>query len=420
MINTILIILYNLVDGITINLVGQLKLSEVLILATLPFLYRSYEFSRYPYLKKIIFCFVGILFFQIVTDLIVVHNVPGNFLRGWSQTIIAVASFLFFFKVLNGYKTIALFILLSAFRIYFSDPIDNIEPGEMAYFKFKVFPALNYLIYFIAIYMHRLEKGKLIPVLFILYGLTAISLDTRSLGVIFIISALILFTFYSGITFTRSRVILFSIVFIIIFQSLYVFYVNASLNGELGGEHSVEQLERLKNPYNPFSLLQTGRGETFAAIEAIKDAPLFGHGSWARDVTLKYFFIIQKFHAEDVVDDVPIQGIQLIPSHSILMGAWVNFGLGAFICVCFILGYILRMGFWLIKKGQTSPLYPIFIPIVIGFIWTFMFSPFQHLRYSVPYIADIIMVSFYLSPGNATGKQESLPDKQAELTNIYS
>jgi len=420
MINAVLIILYSLLDSVTISLVGQLKLNEVLVLGALPFLYRSYEFSRYPYLKKIILAFLGLLFFQMVTDLLIVHSAPGDFLRGWSQTIIAMASLLFFFKVLNGYPQIVLFVMMSVFRIYISHPIDDTDPSQMEFFKFRVFPAVNYIIYFIAIYLHRLKREKLIPVLFVLYGLVCIALDSRSLGVIFIISALILHTMYSGITFTRARVIISLVLFVIVFQSLYVVYVNASLQGQVGGEHSVEQLKRLKNPYNPFSLLQTGRGETFAAIEAIKDAPVFGHGSWARDVTLKYYFIIQKFHAEDGEKNIPIQGMQLIPSHSILMGAWVNFGLGAFVCVCFILGYLLKTGFFLIKNAQSSPIYPIFVPIIIGLMWTFLFSPFQHLRYSVPYIADIILVSYYLHLKSMNEEEEHLSEVKEKLDNYYA
>ena len=210
------------------------------------------------------------------------------------------------------------------------------------------------------------------------------------------LSGVLLYLFYSGFKFRRAYMLGGALAMLVIFQTMYILYVNATLAGTLGGEHAREQLQRIENPYNPVSLLVTGRGEAFAAIEAIKDAPLFGHGSWAKDETLKYYKIVLKYHDEEYNADKAKVEAGLIPSHSILLGAWVNYGWFAFVAVVYLFYLLLKLAIPLIKEGQAMPIYPIFIPMTIAMVWMFLFSPFQHIRFSIPQNAAIFLTSFYL------------------------
>ncbi|MGV8095624.1 MAG: O-antigen ligase family protein [Mangrovibacterium sp.] len=397
MITYIIIILYNLFDMIRIPLVGQLKLNEVIVLLFLPFYYRSNEFSRYNLLGKITLTLLVLLVCQIVTDIFVVESAPSDYLRGWSQTIISLASIIFLFKILNGYKAITLFIVASAIRLLISDPLGiDVGSSEMTFFKFRLAPVITQLLFALAIFLHMKGKTKIIPVLFLVFGLVSLSMDSRSRGLIMILSAILLYLFYTGFKFRRAYIVGGAVILIVIFQSLYIFYVNATLGGSIGGEHAREQLQRIKNPYNPFNLLVTGRGEAFAAIEAIKDAPLFGHGSWAKDETFKYYKIVLKYHDEEYNADKAKVEAGLIPSHSILLGAWVNYGWFAFLAVVYLFYLLMKMAVPLIRQGQAMPIYPIFIPTTIAMIWMFLFSPLQHLRFSVPQTAAIFLTSYYL------------------------
>jgi hypothetical protein len=377
--------------------VGQLKLNEVIVLLFLPFYYRSNEFSRYNLLGKITLTLLILLVCQIVTDIFVVESAPSDYLRGWSQTIISLASIIFLFKILNGYKAITLFIVASAIRLLISDPLGiDVGSSEMTFFKFRLAPVITQLLFALAIFLHMKGKTKIIPVLFLVFGLVSLSMDSRSRGLIMILSAILLYLFYTGFKFRRAYVVGGAVILIVIFQSLYIFYVNATLGGSIGGEHAREQLQRIENPYNPFNLLLTGRGEAFAAIEAIKDAPLFGHGSWAKDETFKYYKIVLKYHDEEYNADKAKVEAGLIPSHSILLGAWVNYGWFAFLAVVYLFYLLMKMAVPLIRQGQAMPIYPIFIPTTIAMIWMFLFSPLQHLRFSVPQTAAIFLTSYYL------------------------
>ncbi len=397
MITYLIIILYNLSDMVRIPLVGQLKLNEVAVLLFLPFYYRSNEFSKYSLLGKITLTLLALLAFQVVTDLFVTNSDALDYARGWSQTIISLVSVIFLFKILNGYKAITLFIVASAVRLLVSDPLGvDLDSSEMTFFKFRLAPVITQVIYVLAIFLHMKGRVKIIPVLFLAFGLACMAMDSRSRGLILILSALFLYFFYSGFKFRRAYVIGGSVLLILIFQSFYILYVNMTLERKIGGEHARAQLQRLENPYNPFSLLATGRGEIFAAFEAIKDAPVFGHGSWAKDHTLKYYKIVLKHHQEELNEGKANVEAGLIPSHSILLGAWVNYGVFAFFTVVYLFYLLMKMAIPLIKKGQSMPVYPVFIPTTIAMIWMFLFSPFQHIRFSVPQIAAILLTCYYL------------------------
>ena len=397
MITYLIIILYNLFDMVTIPLVGQLKLNEVIVLLFLPFYYRSNEFTKYSLLGKITVTLLVLFVFQVVTDIFVVESAAVNYLRGWSQIIISMASVIFLFKILNGYQAITLFIIASAVRLLISDPMGvDLNSSEMTFFKFRLAPMITQVLFAIAIFLHMKGKTKVIPVMFFVFGLASLAMDSRSRGLIMILSAILLHLFYSGFKFRKAYVTGGATILIIVFQTMYIFYVNATLNGTLGGEHAREQLKRIENPYNPFNLLVTGRGEAFAGIEAIKDAPLFGHGSWAKDETLKYYKIVLKYHDEEYNAEKAKIEAGLIPSHSIFLGAWVNYGWFAFLAVVYLFYLLMKMAVSLIKNGQTMPIYPIFIPMTISVIWMFLFSPFQHIRFSIPQTAAIFLTSYYL------------------------
>jgi len=422
MITYLIIILYNLFDMIRISLIGQLKLNEVIVLLFLPFYYRSNEFTKYSMLGKITLTLLALLVFQITTDIFIVESPSSDYLRGWSQVIISLVSILFLFKILNGYKAITLFIVASAVRLLISDPMGvDLDSNEMTFFKFRLAPVITQVIFALAIFLHMKGREKIIPFLFLAFGLVSLGMDSRSRGLIMILSALFLYLFYSGFKVKRASVIGGAAVLVIVFQSLYTVYVKTTLAGSLGGEHAREQLQRLENPYNPFNLLVTGRGEAFAAIEAIKDAPWFGHGSWAKDETLKYYKIVLKYHDEEYNADKAKVEAGLIPSHSILLGAWVNYGLFAFLAVVYLFYLLMKMAIPLIKYGQSMPVYPIFIPMTIAMVWMFLFSPFQHIRFSIPQTAAIFMTSFYLLQQMQISPQpEEKEDDKPGITSIVS
>ena len=219
MLTEVVIVLYNLLDGVRVSFGGQLKLNEVLVIMVLPFLYRSMEFSKYPMLKKVVLTLIALLFFQIVTDAVVENTAVRDYIRGWSQIVIAIATVVFAFKVLNSYRAIMILLVMLAVRkAIFPPMIDNLADSEMQFFKWRVFPVLNIIVYIIAVYLHHWDRKKIIPYLFILFGLFCISMDSRSNGIINIFTGLIMFALYSNFKFNWKKAAMLGVVLAIVFQ----------------------------------------------------------------------------------------------------------------------------------------------------------------------------------------------------------
>lgn len=387
---------YALGSALNIPLVGQLKGNEIIVLLSAPFTFKIRDFKDYPYLRKIVFALLALLMFQFITDVFVVHNSMQNFLRGWAGTIMSILSFIVLFRMLDTESAVMTYILFAMIKnILFTD---DIVDSDMSFFKFKIVPIIASALQLISVYLYKRGKIMLMMGIMACACLICFANDARSSGMLFFVGAGIIYVMSRGIQITRQK--LFVIIFIgaTVFETAYVFYVNAVLSNEIGGGHSSSQIKRLDNPYNPFELLVTGRGETFAAITAIGDKPLFGHGSWALDKDLKYYKIVLSLQDEGTgefdikkADSVD----RYIPSHSILMGGWISCGIGGFIAVFLIFWWLMKMSFTLILNAQDSNLYPLYVMLSITMLWAFLFSPFQHLRFTIPVLGCIIMNGYY-------------------------
>jgi O-antigen ligase len=123
-------------------------------------------------------------------------------------------------------------------------------------------------------------------------------------------------------------------------------------------------------------VLVGGRPETLVAIQAIRDSPIIGHGSFAVDP--KYLQLKQDIMYEydyvdtDTADDS--EGEPAIPTHSHLTQAWVESGLlgGIFWIYVLVLTFrgILQVVF---ERPGLAPLYSY---LLLNFVWNILYSPF--------------------------------------------
>jgi len=116
-----------------------------------------------------------------------------------------------------------------------------------------------------------------------------------------------------------------------------------------------------------------GRSESLASIQAIKDSPFIGHGSWAKD---RYYVALRilALRQHGMVLNAVGSDAELIPSHSYFFGSWVEAGiLGAIFWIyCF-----LRSGQALVSLiDARSRAAPFLSFLMIQLIWNIPFSPF--------------------------------------------
>lgn len=152
--------------------------------------------------------------------------------------------------------------------------------------------------------------------------------------------------------------------------SIYGFAAEAGWMGEEGRDKYIQQSS------GDVNILLGGRAESLVSLTAIWDAPLLGHGSWAKD--LHYV----RLYYEALADlGLPTHGglenpaiTELIPSHSHLLGAWVEAGLAGAIFWSWII-YLAFKALYRVLKTEKAP--KAFI-VVAAFtlLWNIPFSPF--------------------------------------------
>ena len=170
----------------------------------------------------------------------------------------------------------------------------------------------------------------------------------------------------------------------------------ATAAGLVGEEAQAKNLEQEQSTAG---ILFGGRPEMVASSRAVMDSPILGHGSWAKD--FKYVEILNDFLAENGFRtdiryvEAEENAAGLIPSHSHLMGAWVQAGiLGAVFW-----GYIL----WLTIRGIVrvslvqSALTPVMCWLMVELFWDNLFSPFGsferiYAAFTIVVIVDLLDV----------------------------
>ena len=156
-------------------------------------------------------------------------------------------------------------------------------------------------------------------------------------------------------------------------QILVAIYGHLAAGGSLG---LAAQLKYLQQTSGDASLLLAGRSETLVSIQAIKDSPILGHGSWAQD---PYYVRIYFARLAEIGLPAPIDYYintfgYLIPSHSYLFGSWVEAGVLGVPIWIWLLGVTTKALYKLLKEQQiASGLVSI---AAFSLLWDVPFSPF--------------------------------------------
>jgi hypothetical protein len=398
--------LYAFLAGIQFNVIGQLGGNDILAVVD-SFSLGSWKrlYRDIPDIKKINIAYLIMLIFQVISDM-VNNSDSHDYLRGWANIMMAVIVLNFLAKYLfKSFNVIIYFFLAEIIRFIIFKPPEGFDASDFSenigVFKFWIAPILNDIVLLVSVYILGRKKSSnrdVLP-LFITYGLLCIALDYRSNGIFFILASLIIIFYKYLINYNRQKMLALLFGFLIIFQGLFILYVKEVQEGEIGGEHSKIELKEVNYSYNPFNLLLIGRTDFFVAMIAIKDKPVFGFGSWAPDPTGKYLALSYELRKEDRDIGALMKAdfiLHIIPAHSVLMGSWLNGGIGTFLPILFLFVLYLRRCFYLISKKDI--LYNKYFPILIFFMfnafWTFLFSPLPAIKTTLPIMLAFVFVMY--------------------------
>jgi O-antigen ligase len=151
-----------------------------------------------------------------------------------------------------------------------------------------------------------------------------------------------------------------------------------------------------------YGVLVGGRPETLVAIQAIRDSPIIGHGSFPEG--LKYIQLkqeIQYQHGYSETDE-PADAeteIPVIPTHSHLTLAWVEGGILGGLCWIYI--FILTVRGLLRVTALRPHLAPLYSYLLIGFLWDILYSPFGSVNRIIAAFYILLSYSLLRTPVTA-------------------
>ncbi len=90
--------------------------------------------------------------------------------------------------------------------------------------------------------------------------------------------------------------------------------------------------------------------------------------------------------------DVERADVGYIPAHSILLTAWLWSGIIGFIAALLLYLLLIKLFLFVYKNEKRIYLLIIVTPLFVEMVWNFLFSPFGHLRETIPQIAAILIV----------------------------
>jgi hypothetical protein len=148
-------------------------------------------------------------------------------------------------------------------------------------------------------------------------------------------------------------------------------------------------------------VLLGARAEILASAQAIIDSPVIGHGSWAKDP--KYADILVSSLGQHGYEIQGESESDLIPSHSYIMGAWVEAGVvGA---IFWFWALMLAVRSLVATQRGDSALALLVVFVAFNLLWNIPFSPFgAEARLYTAYYLSLMIFALTLSV-SSTGKQ---------------
>jgi hypothetical protein len=352
---------------------GVLYATDLCLLAALPFVVARHR--RWLQIKSVqITVWLGLLWLaaQVLTD--VIRQSPAeDYSRGWSKILLTVTHF----------ATIALLVRQSQRRfILYGTGLAlggvltfYLAPGDYAEgspWKFGLGAPITILVCLIAGMLAR--RSRIVAVTMITtMGAMNVYLGSRSLGAL--CAASVIYSYFQlSPQLADRRLRKLQTVLTVGCLAAGAWGISAMYTyGVQRGWFGEEALQKYEvQSSGDAGILLGGRNEFLAAGSAIRDSPLIGHGSWAKDP--KYKAILYDRLAELGYRKMgPELESDLIPAHSHLLGAWVESGIMGAVFWCWALWLT---GSALLRASGREPLFPFLAFIAMLQLWNVLFSPY--------------------------------------------
>lgn len=379
---------------------------------------------RYPMARRVLGAYALWVVAIALSD-IVNNSDIFNSLRHIATPIIGATSLVFALAVLARKPSAVLTFLVAMvigkaafgeplYGDQFADRVIGLETilEDTNFFKVRIDPFLTPAIVLLGSLVGRrnLLHAALV---FALASIGYLGLDSRSIGLVFFLAAMILVAVKTGFRPSAGQIIVMVFLIAAIGYGGYVSYVSYTLAFNPDG-HNGQQLQQIESPYNPLLLLLQGRSEWLVMPIAFFERPLFGWGSWAEDPSGR-FTSLRNLSVNSFGNSV-WRDSTYIPVHSLLGSAFVWSGTLGLLSMVLLLRSI-----WAMSKrlmSVKSDLLPAVIFYLVLVLWHFFFSPPQHVRLSFPVALAVLIVVTGAQPRSMLRREkrtEKLEDKEATV-----
>ena len=399
-----------------LSVVGRIFVPELILIGLLPFLLMTRGRLLADPLPRTFLMLAALwLASQVLTDLIRETDFR-DYSRGQAKIVFMAANFCALYMLLYGSRRrLVLFALGLAIGGYLSFRLNPSIFTEAHPWKFGVGPTAALLAALIPLWppIRRVPFLPALPLLAVsAYSMTV---GFRSMaGIALLASLYVLAQQIAGrrrrmpVAFPLGRTLLFVAAVTALTAAVLELYEQAATRGYLG-EHARWTHERQAS--GSLGVLLGGRSEIYTAARAVMDSPIIGHGSWAKDAGHATRFLELRLLGYDLH---PLKKLDsdLIPTHSHLMGGWVEAG---------ILGAVFWLWVLLLTFRVLSSLYRVREPLgpliaFVGFVilWDVVFSPFgAERRVTVPFNVVLMMFAWDVLrmrlPRDGMSRSELLP-----------
>ena len=392
----VLVLLVPATQFIEIHAVGRLFMPDLLLAFFLPMLFVAHGKHLRARLPKIFFLLALLwLFGQMGTD---IFRATGfrDYIRGWAKIAFTLVNFAALYLLLYGHPRrlilYAVGMVVGGSLGYFINP--SLYAVDMPWkFGYGVPATLSLILLAVVIIRH----GRTGPYVAssVLVGAAALNIfmGFRSLsGICFLAACYLFIQFQWGQRVanegTRVRhMLLIGILLAILGVGFFQIYDYSARSG-LFGQDANEKYEA--QAAGKYGLLLGGRSEVLVSSRAILDSPFLGHGSWAKDDHYSFLLTELRRQAGYVAGEEDEEG--LIPTHSHLLGAWVEAGFIGAIFWVWVLSLPVRI---LLRSYRVMDhLAPLTVFFAFFLIWDILFSPYgAERRFVTPYYIVVMMTA---------------------------
>jgi O-antigen ligase len=197
----------------------------------------------------------------------------------------------------------------------------------------------------------------------------------------------------STIAYFKKRVPMFFILAMVGVGLAGSIYEKLAANGTLGVE---AQEKYYKQKMNGSNALEGGRSETFMGILLIKENPIWGYGSYARDKGDVFHMRYASEHNTDY--NWTGDNDRFLPGHSYIVGAWMSNGILGGLFWLYVLWVM-----WLAFKSGCFLCEPRLLCLLMfqlcAFMWNVFFSPFGDRVFTMFLIIGVFTIFDYERKG---------------------